>query len=95
MYLKEVIVLESKSIVVIDCSSSLNSLAVYIASPLCQRHIKESLYFYRRYEIATIEVPHHKSATCTLHIAIDRANNDQKVALKFMAIKVRHELIDC
>ena len=93
MYFTEVIVLESKSIVAIY-NSSLNSLAVYIASPLCQRHIKESLYFYRRYEIATIEVPHHKSATCTLHIAIDRANNDQKVALKFMAIKVRHELID-
>eukprot|EP00597_Dinobryon_sp_UTEXLB2267_P002894 CAMPEP_0170058004 /NCGR_PEP_ID=MMETSP0019_2-20121128/787_1 /TAXON_ID=98059 /ORGANISM="Dinobryon sp., Strain UTEXLB2267" /LENGTH=1211 /DNA_ID=CAMNT_0010262831 /DNA_START=1869 /DNA_END=5504 /DNA_ORIENTATION=- len=61
--------------------------AVYIASPLCQRHIKESLYFYRRYEIAAIDVPHHKSATCTLHIAIDHGNNDQRVALKFMAVK--------
>ena len=61
---------------------------MYIASPLCQRHIKESLYFYRRYEIAAMDVPHHKSATCTLHIAIDRGNNDQRVALKFMAVKV-------
>jgi hypothetical protein len=66
--------------------------ALYIASPLCQKHIKESLYFYRRYEIASIDVPHHKSATCTLHIAIDHGNNDQKVALKFMAIKVRRHI---
>jgi hypothetical protein len=62
--------------------------AMYIASPLCQRHIKEAMYFYRRYEIITMESPHHNSNSCLLHIAIDHSNNDQRVALKFMAVKV-------
>jgi len=62
--------------------------AMYIASPLCQRHIKEAIYFYRRYEIITVDIPFHISDTCLLYIAIDHSDNDQRVALKFMAVKV-------
>lgn len=58
--------------------------ALNLASPKCEKVIRESLYFLKQYEIVNFEDPEHISATCRLHIARDRKNNDQKVALKFM-----------
>jgi serine/threonine protein kinase len=65
--------------------------ALNIASPACQRHIRESLYFYKRYEIPSLENAQHRSVTCVLYIAIDHGDNKQKVALKFMSSKEQFE----
>jgi hypothetical protein len=35
-----------------------------------------------------MDIPNHKSPTCLLYIAVDHGNDNQKVALKLMAIKV-------
>jgi serine/threonine protein kinase len=37
-----------------------------------------------RYEITTLAQPHHQSATCTVHLAVDHEDNQRSVALKFM-----------
>ena len=58
--------------------------AMNIASPRCKRHIQEGLWFLKRYEILTDQQPHHKSETCTVHIAIDHLDGERRVALKFM-----------
>ena len=73
--------------------------AINIASQSCQRYIKESTYFCKRYEITTYETPVHLSRTCMVHIALDHRHNGEKVALKLMKnrdqytreIKVRKE----
>ena len=62
--------------------------ALNISCPACQKIIRESLYFLKRYEIASLDIPLHKSSTCTLYIAVDHHNGGQSVALKFMAVKV-------
>jgi serine/threonine protein kinase len=61
--------------------------SINIASPLCQKIIKESTFFYRRYEITTINTPHHMSATCMIHLANDHGDRLNKVAIKFMSKK--------
>jgi serine/threonine protein kinase len=60
--------------------------AVNIASGECQRVMRESTYLFKRYEVLTLQNPHHKSATCIIHIAIDHwaADNEKQVVLKFM-----------
>ena len=58
--------------------------AVNIASQACQRIVRESTYFCKRYEITTLESPVHLSRTCVVHLAIDHRHNDEKVALKLM-----------
>ena len=58
--------------------------AINIASQLCQRIIKESTYFCKRYEITTYEAPIHLSRTCMVHIALDHRRDGEKVALKLM-----------
>ena len=62
-------------------------MAINIASHVCQRIIKESIYFCKRYEILTLDAPVHKSKTCVLHIALDHGNDNERVALKFMKIR--------
>jgi hypothetical protein len=61
--------------------------AINIASPQCQKIIKESTFFYRRYEILNINTPHHMSATCMIFLANDHGDKMQKVAIKFMSQK--------
>ena len=58
--------------------------AVNIASQSCQRIIKESTYFCKRYEITTLESPVHLSRTCVVHLALDHRHSGEKVALKLM-----------
>jgi len=58
--------------------------AINIASQACQRMIRESIYFCKRYEITTMDAPIHKSHTCVVHVAIDHNNDGDKVALKLM-----------
>jgi ABC-type phosphate transport system substrate-binding protein len=59
-------------------------LAVNVASAQCQRVIRESIYFYRRYEILTLDVPHYISRSCLIHLAIDHRQDKTPVALKFL-----------
>jgi serine/threonine protein kinase len=61
--------------------------AVNIASGECQRVMRESTYLFKRYEVLTLQNPHHKSATCIIHIAIDHGaeGGEKQVALKFMS----------
>jgi len=58
--------------------------AVNIASQACQKIIKESTYFCKRYEIITMDSPVHLSYSCVLHLAIDHKKDGEKVALKMM-----------
>ena len=58
--------------------------AVNIASQSCQRIIKESIYFCKRYEITTLDAPIHKSKTCVVHLAVDHGHDHERVALKLM-----------
>jgi hypothetical protein len=58
--------------------------AVNIASQTCQRIIKESTYFCKRYEVTTLESPVHLSRTCVVHLALDHRHAGEKVALKLM-----------
>lgn len=61
--------------------------ALQIAVPDCKNVIQQSLYLMKRYEITTIQ-PHHKSATCIIHLAIDHNEGQTNhVALKFMSNK--------
>jgi hypothetical protein len=55
-----------------------------IASPICKLRLQENLWFFKRYEFVTSLQPHHKSDTCTLHIAVDHGDFGKRVALKFM-----------
>jgi serine/threonine protein kinase len=66
---------------------SADRVVTAIASPLCKKTIMKFLYFYRRYEITTLNQPHHQSATCILHLAIDHEDNDRPVALKLMKLR--------
>eukprot|EP01035_Chromulina_nebulosa_P069311 gene69311-biopygen14977 len=59
-------------------------IAMNIASHTCQRIIKESTYFCKRYEITTLESPVHLSRTCVVHLALDHRHAGEKVALKLM-----------
>jgi serine/threonine protein kinase len=61
--------------------------AVNIASGECQRVLRESTYLFKRYELLTLQNPHHKSATCIIHIAVDHGadGGEKQVALKFMS----------
>lgn len=43
--------------------------------------IKEGTYFMKRYEILTLKVPHHQSASCINHLAIDRGNPDDDLPI--------------
>jgi serine/threonine protein kinase len=61
--------------------------ALNIASPACQKSIKEALHFYQRYDIMNPDIPRHRSATCMVHLAIDHGMAGVKVALKFMQQK--------
>lgn len=66
--------------------------ALFIASPLCQAVIQESLYFLNRYDIPYIDQPTHKSATSLLYIATDYLNDKKiQVALKFMSQKEQYD----
>lgn len=58
--------------------------AVNIASQSCQRIIRESTYFCKRYEVTTLESPVHISRTCVVHLALDHRHSGEKVALKLM-----------
>ena len=58
--------------------------AMNIASHTCQRIIKESTYFCKRYEVTTLESPVHLSRTCVVHLALDHRHSGEKVALKLM-----------
>lgn len=58
--------------------------AVNIASQACQRIIRESTYFCKRYEITTLEAPVHLSRSCVVHLALDHRHSGEKVALKLM-----------
>lgn len=57
--------------------------ALDVATPKCRRAILSTMYFLGRYELKD-GPPEHKSATCLVHIAIDRDNADMPVALKLM-----------
>jgi hypothetical protein len=69
-----------------QAEDELGRKAVNIASGECQRVLKESTYLFKRYEVLTLQNPHHKSATCIIHIAVDHAveGGVEHVALKFM-----------
>ena len=57
--------------------------ALDVATPKCRRAILSTMYFLGRYELKD-GPPEHKSATCLVHIAIDRDHADMPVALKLM-----------
>ena len=57
--------------------------ALDVATPKCRRAILSTMYFLGRYELKD-GPPEHKSATCLVHLAIDRDNSDMPVALKLM-----------
>ena len=57
--------------------------ALDVATPRCRRAILSTMYFLGRYELKD-GPPEHKSATCLVHVAIDRDNADMPVALKLM-----------
>lgn len=62
--------------------------AIDLASTLCKEAIQKSLFFFRRYEILSIDNPVHASSTTLLHCAIDHEDaNKSKVALKFLRNK--------
>ena len=67
--------------------------AVNIASGECQRVMRESTYLFKRYELLTLQNPHHKSATCIIHIAVDHGaeGGEKQVALKFMCHRDQFE----
>jgi serine/threonine protein kinase len=67
-----------------EAEDNLGRTALNLASPKCAQAIRESLYLLKRYEFVNFDDPEHISATCRLHIARDRKNDDEKVALKFM-----------
>eukprot|EP00596_Hydrurales_sp_CCMP1899_P005046 CAMPEP_0119046350 /NCGR_PEP_ID=MMETSP1177-20130426/46018_1 /TAXON_ID=2985 /ORGANISM="Ochromonas sp, Strain CCMP1899" /LENGTH=736 /DNA_ID=CAMNT_0007019377 /DNA_START=1046 /DNA_END=3253 /DNA_ORIENTATION=+ len=59
--------------------------AVNIASPTCKKLLLDSIYFFRLYEITTLDNPHYQTATSLVHLAIDHSSlKKEKVAMKFM-----------
>jgi len=58
--------------------------AVDIATPKCQELIRSRLFFYERYDIRAYGAKEHQSATCIVALAVDRKDENQDVALKFM-----------
>jgi hypothetical protein len=50
--------------------------AVHIASPKCKKAILSCIYFFRRYEIITLEQPHYQTMTSLVHLAIDHDSED-------------------
>jgi serine/threonine protein kinase len=64
--------------------------AINIAGPLCQTIIKHNMLLLKRFNVITTDAPHHKSATCIVHIGIDEGSKKEreftiaKCALKFM-----------
>ena len=50
--------------------------AVHIASPKCKKAILSCIYFYRRYEIITLEQPHYQTMTSLVHLAIDHDSEE-------------------
>jgi serine/threonine protein kinase len=61
--------------------------AINLAAPLCREVIKKATLFFRRFEITTTSCPHHHSATCVIHLAIDHARDQERVALKLFKRK--------
>ena len=58
--------------------------SVDIACPQIKKLLMMNLYMLKRYDVTTLSTPHHQSETCIVHLAIDREDNDRRVALKFM-----------
>jgi hypothetical protein len=64
---------------------------INLASPLNRNVLLRSKRLLGRYEVATLDFPHYKTATCLIHLAVDFDSNEHdriscnKVALKFMA----------
>jgi hypothetical protein len=45
----------------------------------------DSIYFFRLYEITTLDNPHYQTATSLVHLAVDHSSQKkEKVAMKFM-----------
>jgi len=80
-------IIKKYSVICLELANAVDSegrVAVNIASNACQKMLKESTYFCRRYEITTMDAPVHVSLTCIVHFAVDHKNNCEKIALKLM-----------
>jgi len=67
--------------------------AVDIAAAKTKRLLQQCMFLFRRYELLTSRTaPHHTSATCVVHLAVDHGAPDPaRVALKFMRDREQFE----